>query len=79
MKFIGFPREGAGSGLGLHFGWILGPFWEQLGAQSRKKGDPGTLAKSDGKKVMRAFPGNSEKGGGRPLNQLYPPGGSHRH
>ena len=38
--------------------WIWGPFWEQLVAQNRKKGDPETLAKNDGKKVMRDFPRN---------------------
>ena len=37
-----------------------------LGAVGRKKGDPETLAKNDGKKVTQAFPRNSEKGGGGP-------------
>ena len=61
-----FSWEGAGSGFGLHFGWFLGPFWEQLGAQSRKKGDPETLAKNDGKKETQDFPSNSDKGGSGP-------------
>ena len=39
----------------------------QLGTQNRKKGDPETLAKNDGKQMMRAFPGNSGTGGGWPL------------
>ena len=79
LKFVGFSREGAGSGLGLHFGWILGPFWEHLGAQNRKKGDPETLTKNDGQKVMQDFSGNAGPGGGGPItNQLYPPGDSHR-
>ena len=66
LKFVGFSREGAGSGLGLHFGWILGAFWEHVGAQNREKGDPETLTKNDGKKEARQFPMNSETGGGGP-------------
>ena len=63
----GFSREGAGSGLGLHFGWILRPFGEQLGAQNRKKGDPETLTKNDGTKSHAGLSGESRlRGGGRP-------------
>ena len=59
LKFVGFSREGAGSGLGLHFGWILGLFWEHVDAQNRKKGDPETLTENDGKKETRAFSTNA--------------------
>ena len=59
LKFVGFSREGAGSGLGLHFGWILGPFWEYVGAQNQEKGDPETLTKNGGKKETRDFPTNA--------------------
>ena len=69
-KFVGFSREGAGSGLGLHFGWILGPFWEHVDAQNRKKGDPETLRKNDGKKRDVRLSGElrrtPRKGGGGP-------------
>jgi hypothetical protein len=37
LKFEGFSPEGAGIGFGLHFEWILGRFWEQLGAKVEKK------------------------------------------
>ena len=60
LKFVGFSREGAGSGLGLHFGWILGPFWEHVDAQNRKKGDPETLRKNDGKKETQDFSTKAE-------------------
>ena len=36
----------------VDFGTILGA----CGAQNRKKGDPETLTKNDGKQIMRAFP-----------------------
>ena len=61
-----FSWEGAGGGFGLHFGWISGPFWGHLGAQSQKKGDPETPAKNDGKKVTRGIPTNADTGGGGP-------------
>ena len=56
MKFVGFSREGAGSGLGLHFEWILGPFWEQLGAKIGKKANQKPERKMMEQKVWQDFP-----------------------
>ena len=38
-----------------HFGRVLGPFWEALGHQNRKKGDPKRTSKKSPKKVMRGY------------------------
>ena len=37
IEICGFSREGVGSGLGLHFGWISRAFWEQLVHKIGKK------------------------------------------
>ena len=37
VKFVGVSREGAGSGLGFHFGWILRLFWKHLVPKIGKK------------------------------------------
>ena len=43
----------------VDFGSILGA----VGTQNRKKGDPETFTKNDGKKVWQDVPGNSGPGG----------------
>ena len=70
LTFVGFFREGAGSGLEVHSGWILGPFWEHVGAQNREKGDPETLTKNDGKKETQDFSANAGSRGGAALKTL---------
>ena len=44
----------------MDFGTILGA----VGRQSRKKGDPETLTKNDGEKVLRSISSNFDMGGG---------------
>ena len=68
MKFVGFFSRGrwewTWAPFRVDFGTILGA----VGTQNRKKGDPETLAKSNGKNMTRAFP---TKGEGRPLKLVF--------
>ena len=63
-KFVGFFSGGrwewTWAPFRVDFGTILGA----VGCPKSKKGDPETLTKNDGKKVMRDIPANSETGGG---------------
>ena len=55
-SFSGGRREWTWAPFRVDFGIILGP----VGAQNRKKGDPETLTKNDGKKETRDFSSNAE-------------------
>ena len=65
VKFVVFLSGGRWESTWAPFRVDFGTILEAIGSPNRKKGDPETLTKNDGNKVMRAFPA---KGGGRPYN-----------